>query len=91
VNCQHCRRTWFCWKNVRISQSVPFSKCKNETKEEVLSKSKSLVKVFKVVFLGVLYYKVHSFNVYKKKLAKSFNILMRKRFFMNGCMYALLC
>jgi len=47
-----------------------FFKGKNETKEEVLNKSKSLVKVFffkkKIGFLGVLSYNVHSFDVYKK-------------------------
>jgi len=53
-------------KNVKILQSVPFSKGKNETKEKVLTKSKSLVKIFEVVFLGVLSYKVYSFDVYKK-------------------------
>jgi len=66
VKCKHCRGTWFHLKTVKILQSVPFSKGKNETKEEVLNKSKSLVKVFKVVFLGVHSHKVHSFDVYKK-------------------------
>ena len=74
-------------KTVKILQSVPFSKGKNETKGKVFNKSKSLVKIFKVVFLGVYSHKVHFFDVYKN-MTKSFNILMRKRFFMNGCMYA---
>jgi len=59
-------------------QSVPFSKGKNETKEKVLNKSKCLVKIFEVVFLGVYSHKVHSFDVYEN-LTKSFNILMRKK------------
>ena len=53
-------------KIVKILQKVPFSKGKNETKEEVLNKSKSLVKIFEVVFLGILSYKAHTFDVYKK-------------------------
>jgi len=44
-------------------QSVPFSKGKNETKEKVLIKSKSLVKIFEVGFLGVHSYKAHTFDV----------------------------
>jgi len=36
VYCKHYRGTWFHLKNVKILQSVPFSKGKNETKEEVL-------------------------------------------------------
>ena len=52
-------------KIVKILQLVPFSKGKNEAKEEVLNKSKSLVKIFEVVFLGILSYKVHSYVVYQ--------------------------
>jgi len=52
-------------KIVKILQSVPFSKGKNETKEKVLNKSQSLAKIFKVVFLGVHSYKVHVYDVYK--------------------------
>jgi len=70
-----------------ILQKFPFSKGKNETKEEVFNKSISLVKIFEVVFLGILSYKVHSFDVYKN-LYKSFDVLMEKKLFMNGCMYA---
>jgi len=44
VNCKHHRGTWLYLKNVKILQSVP--KGKNETKEKVLTKSKSLVKIF---------------------------------------------
>jgi len=66
VNCKHCRGTRFHLKIVKILQKVPFSKGKNETKEEVLNKSKSLVKIFEVVFLGILSYKAHTFDVYKK-------------------------
>jgi len=36
VNCKHHRGTWFYLKIVKILQSVPFSKGKNETKEKVL-------------------------------------------------------
>ena len=61
-------------------------KGKNETKEEVLNKRKSLVKIFEVVFLGILSYKVHVYDVYKN-LYKSFDVLMKK-LFMHGCMYA---
>jgi len=43
-----------------------FSKCKNETKEEVLVKGKSLVKIFEVGFLDVHSYKVHIYDVYQK-------------------------
>ena len=53
-------------KIVKILQSVPFSKGKSETKEEVLNKSKSLVKIFEVVFLDVHSYKVHIYDVYQK-------------------------
>jgi len=81
-----CKGTWFHLKIVKILQSVPFSKGKNETKEEVLNKSKSLVKIFEVVFLGILSYKVHVYDVYKN-LYKSFDVLMKK-LFMHGCMYA---
>ena len=42
-------------------------KSKSETKEKVLNKSKSLVKIFfEIILLGVHSYKVHSFDVYKK-------------------------
>ena len=73
VNCKHYKGTLFHLKIVKILQSVPFSKGKNETKEEVLNKSKSLVKIFEVVFLGILSYKVHVYDVYKN-LYKSFDI-----------------
>jgi len=53
-------------KIVKFLQNILFSKGKNKTKEEVPNKSKSLVKIFEVVFLGILSYKVHSFDVYKK-------------------------
>jgi len=86
VNCKHCKGTWFHFKIVKILQSVSFSKGKNETKEEVLNKSKSLVKIFVVVFLGILSYKVHVYDVYKN-LYKSFDVWMKK-LFMHGCMYA---
>ncbi len=43
-----------------------FQKGKNETKEEVLNKNKSLIKIFEVIFLGVHSHKVHSFDVYQK-------------------------
>jgi len=66
VNCKHCKGTWFHLKIVKILQFVPFSKGKNEIKEEVLIKSKSLVKIFEVVFLGILSYKVHIYDVYQK-------------------------
>jgi len=66
VKCKRCNVTWFRLKTIKILQSVPFSKGKNKTKEKVLNKSKSLVRIFEVVFLGVPFYKVHSFDVYKK-------------------------
>jgi len=71
VNCKW--GTKFHLKIVMILQKFPFSKGKNETKEEVFNKSKSLVKIFEVVFLGIISYKVHSFDVYKN-LSKSFDI-----------------
>jgi len=43
-------------------------KSKNETKEKVLNKSYSLVKIFEVVFLGVLSYKVRSSVMFARKL-----------------------
>ena len=64
VNCKHCKGTWFHLKIVKILQSVPFSKGKNETKEEVLIKSKSLVKIFEVGSLDVHSYKNHIYDVY---------------------------
>jgi len=73
-------------KTVKILQLVPFSKAKNETKEKILIKSKSLVKIFEVGFLGVPSCKVHVYDVYKN-LYKSFDVLMKK-LFMHGCMYA---
>jgi len=72
---------------VKILQKVPFSKSKNETKEEVLNKNKSLVKIFKVVFLGIHSYNVHSFDVYKKTCLSP-SILDGKKLFMKGCVYA---
>jgi hypothetical protein len=50
---------------------VLFEHCKeiengSETKEKVLNKSKSLVKIFEVVFLCVPSCKVNIFDVYKK-------------------------
>jgi len=66
INCKHYKGTLFHLKIVKILQSVPFSKGKSETKEEVLNKSKSLVKIFEVVFLDVHSYKVHIYDVYQK-------------------------
>jgi len=73
VNCKHCKGTWFHLKIVKILQLVPFSKGKNETKEKVLIKSKSLVKIFEVGSLGVHSYKIHIYDVYLN-LSKSFDI-----------------
>jgi hypothetical protein len=85
--CKHRRGTWFHLKIVKILQAVFFSKGKNETKEEVLNKSKSLGKIFEVVLLGVHSYKVHSFDIYKKTCLNPSIFLMQKRF-MDECMYA---
>ncbi len=60
VYCKHYRGTWFHLKNVKILQSVPFSKGKNETKEEAL-KPPFFLYIFG--FLGVLSYNVRSFDV----------------------------
>jgi len=64
VNCKHCKGTWFHLKIVKILQFVPFSKGKNKTKEEVLIKSKSFVKIFEVGSLDVHSYKNHIYDVY---------------------------
>ena len=85
VKCKRCNVTWFRLKTIKILQSVPFSKGKNKTKEKVLNKSKSLVKIFEVGILGVLSYKVRSSVMFTKNLSKSFD---EKKVFMNGCMYA---
>ena len=53
-------------KIVKMLQKVPFSKVKNETKEEILNKSKSLVKIFEVGSLDVHSYKVHIYDVYQE-------------------------
>ena len=68
ANCKHCRGTWFHLKIVKISQSVPFSKGKNETKDKVffLTKAKAWLGFFEIVLLGVHSHKVHTFDVYKK-------------------------
>jgi len=66
VNCKHCRGTRFHLKIVKMLQKVPFSKVKNETKEEILNKSKSLVKIFEVGSLDVHSYKVHIYDVYQE-------------------------
>jgi len=56
-----------------ITIGPPF-KSKNETKEKVLDKSQSLVKIFEVVFLGVLSYKVCSSLMFARNFSKSFDI-----------------
>jgi len=75
-------------KTIKILQSVPFSKGKNEAKEKVLNKSKSLVKIFEVVFLGVPSYKVHSSVIFTKTCLSPSIFGWKKNIFMNGCMYA---
>ena len=46
-------------------------KSKNETKEDVLNKSWSLVKIFEVEFIGIPSYRVHICDVYIN-MSKSF-------------------
>jgi phosphoribosylformylglycinamidine (FGAM) synthase PurS component len=63
---------------------------KNETKDKVLQQKQKLSSdFFETVLLDVHSYKVHSFDVYKKNLAKSFNIFkwMKKGLWMNACMH----
>jgi len=54
------------FENCKDIAIVSFFRGKNKTKEEVLNKSLSLVKIFDVEFLGVHSYNVHTFYVYKK-------------------------
>jgi hypothetical protein len=53
------------FENCKDIANGSFFKSKNITKEKVLNKSTSLVKIFEVVFLGVPSYKVHTFDIYK--------------------------
>jgi len=72
MNCKHCRGTLF--ENYEDIAIGSLFKSKNETKEKVLNKSKSLVKIFfAVIFLGVLSYEVRSSVMFAKNLSKSFD------------------
>jgi len=88
VNCKHWRGTWFYLKIVKILQLVPFSKVRTRPRKKFLTKAKALVEIFEVEFLGVRFYKVRSFDVYKT-LVEVLRFLMRKLLWMNACMHDL--
>jgi len=60
---------------------------KNETKEKVLNKSESLVKIFEVVFLGVLSYKVRSSVMFGKTFLNPSIFDGKSCLWMNACMH----
>jgi len=74
VNCKHCRETWFYLKIANIFPTVPFSKVRTKPRKNFLTKVKALVKIFEVVFLGVLPYKFRSSAIFARNFPKSFNI-----------------